>query len=515
MSVSVSKPNTRAKVGARARVAAREALEVVIDAGFRLADPAAPGRLPGRPRWKATNRTLAVVGAAVELVRVDGSVERLGVTDRGGRLSARPLADGSWTLRVEPAAHQRSSGPATAMAGQQHWLARARLGAAPTTLFEAEYRPLTLVVEIAGGQVKAARVEASGSARPVPAAVFWEGVGATKGHPTLHIDWRPDYLRRGLQDVRPGPKQRNAKIDLIFVHQTGGASIGGPLNTFLRPKCPSGAHFLNDVDGHLVRLADDVCVTVHAGGYLHSRGPVFAGTNVNHRAIGIENVHKGAGPFNAAQYTTLIDLIRALREVHGVPLHHVVGHQDATPKAGCPGRGFDWPRLEAAGVALAPLEVTADEVETMFGGLFAGAAGKARVLRVDDVERRRTAGIAVVRGEKDIAEGLTESAIEAIAAALKTLGYAPQQPIKQAGGNIKHESGRFDKPLAFCLAQFIRHYATGTRYRGDQKVYGEIDLTRKESHNRVRFDLALARLLRGAELAVGATATPLTRRPAS
>ena len=43
--------------------------------------------------------------------------------------------------------------------------------------------------------------------------------------------------------------------------------------------------------------------------------------------------------------------------------------------ARCPGPHLDWPRLEKAGVALAPGTISDAEVETMFGRYFAGADG--------------------------------------------------------------------------------------------------------------------------------------------
>src|SRR5690606_17813741 len=95
------------------------------------------------------------------------------------------------------------------------------------------------------------------------------------------------------------------------------------------------------------------------------RDPHFDGTRVNDRAIGIECCHTSTtdldpskNPFTDAQYTTLISLINDFRAKYpSIPLRNVIGHQDATPKANCPGPQLDWPRLEEAGVAMAPLTV--------------------------------------------------------------------------------------------------------------------------------------------------------------
>ena len=110
----------------------------------------------------------------------------------------------------------------------------------------------------------------------------------------------------------------------------------------------------------------------------------------------------------------------------------------------------------------------------------------------------------------DIAEHLRERPIECLHRALWAIGYDPAIPIKEAGNPLRHKIGHFDKPLAFCLSQFIRHFATGDRIRSDQPAaYLEIALGKSGRHNNVVLDFELAKLLRGAELA--AAASP--RRP--
>lgn len=498
---------------------ASETFELIVEAGFRLPDPESPGDRARCPvRWKATGGALKVVGASIGLIRQGASLTPLGLTDRDGRLLTPLLADGLWTLRVDPEPRELSPGPATAMAQERHWLSGPKSKSRPKTrIYEAEYQPLTITLEIEGGIVRTANVcSPTPTARPVPAVLFWRGVGEHCGHQALHIDWKPDFIRRVRPELRPLQRRRTAKIDLIVVHQTGGNSIGGAFNTFLAPSKRSGVHFINDIDGHVIRLADDHCFTQHGGGYADIRQPVFAGGQINDRAIGIENVHKGKGPFPDAQYRTLIDLILALRTTHGIPPQHVIGHQDATPKANCPGSGFDWPRLEVAGAALAPLVLSVSEIETMFSGFFAGTEGKRRSLTYSDLEQKTRGGFRVTRGEKVLAEALKLGPIDGLRQALATLGYAPAQPIMETVGQtdnskkkyrLTHKPGHFDKPLAFCLAQFVRHFATGARYRSDQKAaYVEIALGNQERHNRVVLDLALAQLLRGAELAVRAAA---------
>jgi N-acetyl-anhydromuramyl-L-alanine amidase AmpD len=494
-----------------------DTLLLIVEVGFRLAAPDAIGDLSRTEcRWKATGRSLQVEGATAKFSQ--GGVSHVGTTNRSGRLVVPMLGDGEWTLQLDPDDTERSPGPAAADPAGGHKLEKELAGSKPTKYFEAEYQPVTIALTVAGGKVTGARVTApTPKDRPVPAVVFWKGVDGGKSKQALHVDWKPDFLRRvsartkpGQWVVRPQQRKRAAPIDLIMLHQTTGDHIGYALGSFLGPTEDSGAHFLLDLDGHLVRMADDDCYTKHGGGYGKVRAPEFEGELVNERAIGIENVHKevtdhldpARAPFTDAQYTTLVDLIKGLRKAYSVPLRKVIGHQDATPKARCPGPHFDWPRLEKAGVAMAPRAVDPAEHEMMFGGFFAGEAGRTRSLTFGDEEAGAAGNFRVMRKGKALAEDLRQRPIECIHRALYAIGYMPRHWITQSGKRIRHEDGKFDISLAFCLSQFVRHFATGSRIRTDQKAaYLEIELGKAGRFNKVRLDFELALLLRGAELA--------------
>jgi N-acetyl-anhydromuramyl-L-alanine amidase AmpD len=488
---------------------------LVVEVGFRLADPAAPGDISRTAaRWKAFSGPLKVGGAVAKLAQEGGGPMYTLTTDGKGRCAAPLLPDGKWTVELEPAPAERSAGPATANPVGGHWLEVGSTAAKPSPankFYEAEYQPLKVGLEVTDGAVVTATVMSPvPKDRPSPAVVFWKGLGEREARQLLHVDWRPDFLRRIEPKLRPMQYKRKAAIDLIMVHQTAGTSIGSALNTFLPPKKDSGAHFLNDLDGHLVRLADDDCFTQHGGGYKDVRVASFDGGNVNHRAIGIENVHAddtshldpAKNPFTDAQYKTLVGLIKDLRDVYAVPLRNVIGHQDATPKARCPGPHFEWPRLEEEGAALAPCTLDDGELETMFGGYFAGKEGRDRNLVFGDEEQGTAPDFRVVRKGKVLAERLRQRPIECIHRALYVIGYDPQAEIIQGGKRIRHGMGVFGVALAFCLSQFVRHFASGSRIRSDQsKAYLEIALGKSGKFNKVELDLELAALLRGAELA--------------
>lgn len=491
---------------------------LIVEGGFRLQDPARPGDITGSPyRWKAFSGALKVIGATSKLAQVGGGPMYTNTTDRQGRLATPLLGDGEWTLELEPVPAERSPGPAAANPAGGHWLEKGSTAPKPTPgdkFFEAEYQPLKIKFTVSAGAVSSARVESPiPKDRPVPAVLFWKGLGENKDRQFLFVDWKADFLRRIAPTLRPLQYKRPKSIDTIVIHITTGEPISSGLSVFLGKANKSGAHFVLDTDGHIVRLADDHCYTQHAGGYGEVRDPYFDGVRVNDRAIGIECCHSSTtdldpskNPFTDAQYTTLIGLIADYRAKYpAIPLRNVIGHQDATPKANCPGPQLDWPRLEEAGVALAPLEVEQAELETMFGGFFAGEDGRKRCLHVWDEEAGTAGEFRVVRKGQVIAEHLRERPIECVRRALDAIGYDPSLPIRQGGKTVKHKQGTLGVSLAFCLAQFIRHFATGARIRADQPTaYLEIALGKSERFNKVVLDFKLAKLLRGAELAAHA-----------
>ena len=138
----------------------------------------------------------------------------------------------------------------------------------------------------------------------------------------------------------------------------------------------------------------------------------------------------------------------------------------------------------------------------MFGGFFAGKDGRGRTLVFGDEEQGTAADFRVVRKGKVLAEHLRQRPIECIHRALYAIGYDPFQAITQGGKKVRHTNGTFDISLAFCLSQFVRHFASGARIRSDQpKAYLEIPLGKSGKCNKVELDFELAKVLRGAELA--------------
>jgi len=414
-------------------------------------------------------------------------------------------------VRVSPLrAEEISHGPARANPGVDHGTS------APSfvpggRLFQHEYRPLEIELVASDLDVVSAEVHGDPApSRPHHATLFWKNVGEGFGKMILEVDWRPDFERRIRSSVKPSPTKRTREIDLIVVHQTGGTNMGSQLNTFLNKK--KGAHYVIDVDGHVVRVADDRYHTVHGAGG-KNRTPSWAGRElINHRAVGIENCHADAShldidknPFQEAQYSALIDLIQSLREAYGpspgtaLSPRHVVGHHDvAIQHQRCPGPHLDWPRLAAAGQALAPETLTEAEIDAMFGRFFAGADGSSRRIEIGDEQRggptefrlRQSSGVEV--------GGLTAGPITELRQALVDIGYAPRRSF----GSMSRSKTTFEGVTVYCVMEFMRHFCTGSRIRKDQPIaYRDLGTKGRRDPTGVFIDLALATLIKGVEKA--------------
>ena len=107
------------------------------------------------------------------------------------------------------------------------------------------------------------------------------------------------------------------------------------------------SHFLIYRDGELVQF-----VPLHKRAW-HAGASSWRGRErCNDYSVGIEMEGTDDSEFGAAQYESLLKLIKKLQRV--LPLRDVVGHSDIAPgRKTDPGARFDWPRL-LSGLARAP-----------------------------------------------------------------------------------------------------------------------------------------------------------------
>ena len=172
----------------------------------------------------------------------------------------------------------------------------------------------------------------------------------------LHVD-RGGVVRAAAQVPSPNFDARpaGASITLLVIHnislppgQFGGPWIVELFTNRLNPKAHPyfasianlrvSAHFLIRRDGALVQFVACGMRAWHAG-----ESSWRGRHGCNDFSIGIELEGTDDSPYEAAQYSTLSRLSRALSRRYGIT--DAAGHSDVAPgRKTDPGEGFDWAR---------------------------------------------------------------------------------------------------------------------------------------------------------------------------
>jgi N-acetyl-anhydromuramoyl-L-alanine amidase len=179
--------------------------------------------------------------------------------------------------------------------------------------------------------------------------------------PGLSRHWQDGWWPRATRLPSPncGPRPTGVDISLVVIHsislppgEYGGDAIerlftnrldwdAHPYFAAIRGLKVS-AHFLIRRNGKTLQFVSSDLRAWHAGDSSW-RGR----ENCNDFSIGIELEGLEGEPFEAAQYTSLASLLRALFKRY--PLSAVVGHEHVAPgRKGDPGAGFEWRRLARA-----------------------------------------------------------------------------------------------------------------------------------------------------------------------
>lgn len=330
------------------------------------------------------------------------------------RISAtNPPSPGAdpFVMTLTPGAKQRSHGAA----GPDTGFAVGPV--IPGRNFETEYRELTLEFKVdAEFRIIEPRVTSgreadrgpNGNAMVLTRTKSRKGAGGTTTTRTqvLHVDWRFDWVRRVLPKVCPKVGDRPGPVSVVVLHQTGNETQGlegEDPHPAIRHTLANGlgeviggnfvggtisVHYVVDVDGHVVKMADERNFTNHAG-FSAWRDAV----DISEISIGIEHVHNSAVVgFPAAQLKASADLVERIMREHGIKPFNVVGHaavkcisdgdinNAASPairaelqnrkdhggrvlnpsdRRHCPGstRNFDWTVYERRGLTMRPLAV--------------------------------------------------------------------------------------------------------------------------------------------------------------
>lgn len=289
------------------------------------------------------------------------------ITNRQGvvQLPIHSLPDGNYAILIQQSDADKNSpldaGPL--------------LAESLTTLPDHIYKPLRIDIELRGGRLVSAAV---------PAGTRHGGVGNRLHHafsPTrLPVDWKPSW---SSTPNKPGETLRTGGIGSvtgIIVHHTAGRTIGSAYNTFRNAGTPVTAHYLVDLNGHVIKLKQDKHISNHAG---CSRWRGQQGMNAT--TIGIEIVNR-SGPYPQAQMDAVISLLEALTRAYSshLPARNIFGHSDiailrvgdrCSPsglpgrKEGDPGTEFDWAQLESRSLGMVPSGVAT--LGNAYGDIFA------------------------------------------------------------------------------------------------------------------------------------------------
>ncbi|HVS95738.1 MAG TPA: N-acetylmuramoyl-L-alanine amidase [Puia sp.] len=138
------------------------------------------------------------------------------------------------------------------------------------------------------------------------------------------------------------------KPNFVIIHHTAQLSCPQTLQTFTLPRTRVSAHYVICRDGTVYHMLNDYLRAWQAG--ISRWGNV---TDVNSISIGIELDNDGYQPFDTAQITSLLHLLRKLKTSYGIPASNFIGHADVAPtRKDDPNHWFPWKELADSGYGL-------------------------------------------------------------------------------------------------------------------------------------------------------------------
>ena len=170
----------------------------------------------------------------------------------------------------------------------------------------------------------------------------------------------------------PNYDERSLPVSMIVLHYTGMSDAASAIARLASPEAKVSAHYLIAEDGQVVCMVSEEKRAWHAG-KSYWRGI----TDVNSASVGIEIVNPGHEfgyrPFPDEQIATLIPLVSAIKDRHGIGRGNVVGHSDIAPaRKDDPGELFPWEALARRRLALpSPVRDLMDPFWTDAGFLLA------------------------------------------------------------------------------------------------------------------------------------------------
>ncbi len=138
------------------------------------------------------------------------------------------------------------------------------------------------------------------------------------------------------------------KPNYVILHHTAQNSIGHTLTTFTLPRTQVSSHYVISRDGEVFQMLNDFYRAWHGGA-----GKWGNTSDLNSSSIGIELDNNGFEEFSPAQVTSLIQLLKVLKERHKIPDANFIGHSDIAPgRKVDPNPTFPWKLLAEEGFGL-------------------------------------------------------------------------------------------------------------------------------------------------------------------
>ena len=370
-------------------------------------------------------RSEPVVGASLRLDSQSLSLPITATTNDHGAatLATMSLANGTYTLRITPRETDAGPvGPATAR----------------NATTDRIFRSLSIDLTLSGGAIVTATVQPGNAAN---------GTVTVASGQLLDVALQPVWMRS------PNQRARGLEINGILIHHTGGPTIGGALEEFLREGGTS-AHYVVDTDGQTVKMVQDSQRASHAGIARWNED-----SNVNSRTIGIEIVNL-TGPYPSVQIDAVMALLTRLRTAFpSIVPWNVIGHSDVATddsgklgrKSSDPGSRFEWVRVEALGLGMSASTGPIDS--TMYGGFFVNFASES--LRQNDNDAGRVFGGLI----RPVVSG---NPIHDLQTDLRTIGYT-----------LGVVDGGFGPKTRAAVEMFQEHFFAGGR--GHKDPDGRVD----------------------------------------
>lgn len=157
------------------------------------------------------------------------------------------------------------------------------------------------------------------------------------------------------------------KPNFVIIHHTAQNGCPQTLQTFTMPRSQVSAHYVICKDGTVHHLLNDYLRAWQAG--VSKWGNV---TDVNSISIGIELDNNGFEPFDSAQVSSLLHLLRRLKTSYSIPAANFIGHSDIAPTRKVdPNYWFPWKQLADSGYGLWYADTTGIPVPSGFSSVTA------------------------------------------------------------------------------------------------------------------------------------------------